>query len=176
MIAQNSLPFIFILAIVYLIRKMIKYFEIKKLTKIEFTKMKEKGYVYCSSQETIIDSIFGMILIMAVSMFRVNFNIQYLYMDAGLALGAIALGELITSSFKFRMFYSNGIFIYRGQTYELNQIKNLGFSKFILRPGQIVFQDGKSIIMFKKGLDSLHQLIINQTPSDCDVENREEIK
>lgn len=67
--------------------------------------------------------------------------------------------ELLSLSQNYRLYYNDEAFMYQGNIYKFNRIKAIGYSRFIFQPGKMHFKDGESIVLFKGGLDSIHEVV-----------------
>lgn len=70
--------------------------------------------------------------------------------------------EILMIPQKYRLYYNDEAFLYKGSFYKYNSIKAIGYSKIFLQPAKVHFQNGQSIVLFKGGLDTIHQVIANK--------------
>lgn len=135
--------------------------QVNTLTKQNFKRLQKRNKeVRLISQEKIMSIFFLVLLGFAFACLWLPDPTNFHFVQ-GVCIFIItnSVIELLALSQKYQLYYNNEAFMYQGEIYKFHSIKAIGYSKILFQPGKLHFHDGESIVMFKGGLDSLHEVI-----------------
>ncbi|WP_075980508.1 hypothetical protein [Bacillus massilinigeriensis] len=165
--------YFFIMAIVVfslanIFRKMRNRKQIGLLNEQNFEQLKKRGKeVRMASQEKYMNVFFCIFLGIAAACLWIPDPTNFHFV-IGLCIFIISncMIELLNIPQKYRLYYNDEAFVYQGAYYKFNKIKAVGYSKFFFQPAKMHFENGQSIVIFKGGLDTIHQVLAKRTPSN----------
>jgi hypothetical protein len=159
--------FLMVLVIFSLANFYRKYKNKKKveiLTRKNFKRLQKKTKeVRLISQEKVMSILFLVILGIAFASIWLPDPTNFHFVK-GVSIFIItnSVIELLSLSQKYQLYYNDEVFMYQGEIYKFNSIKAIGYSRVLIQPGKMHFKDGQSIVLFKGGLDSIHEIVTNK--------------